>query len=82
MGHGESWALQTTCLQNAKMSLALPDLQSASEPRGYYHHCLGRDVSSSAAIAAYFAVRCTSAQLPMLMCDKLPHEADDVICTV
>ena len=28
---------------------------SSSEPRGFYHHQLGRDVSSSASVAAYFA---------------------------
>lgn len=28
---------------------------AAGEPGGYYHHALGRDVSSSAAVAAYFA---------------------------
>lgn len=27
----------------------------AAEPRGFFHFCLGQDVSSSAAIAAYFA---------------------------
>lgn len=29
---------------------------SASDPAGYYHHVLGRDVSNSAAVAAYFAL--------------------------
>ena len=29
---------------------------STAPPEGYYHHVLGRDVSSTAAIAAYFAL--------------------------
>ena len=30
-------------------------VSSATDPKGYYHHVLGKDVSSSAAICAYFA---------------------------
>lgn len=40
-------------LQKATLS-ALTGAKSG-EPGGYYHHALGRDVSSSAAVAAYFA---------------------------
>ena len=44
---------------------------SASEPKGYYHHVLGRDVSSSAAVCAYFA-ELNSLVEPMTMLQVRP----------
>ncbi|MEW5305628.1 MAG: hypothetical protein WDW36_008157 [Sanguina aurantia] len=59
---------EATVILSAGRGLGPPDLcwlqkatvsaltgAKAGEPGGYYHHALGRDVSSSAAVAAYFA---------------------------
>jgi hypothetical protein len=53
-------------LQKAPKSSTFLFSSTASEPKGYYHHVLGRDVSSSAAVCAYFA-ELTALVEPMTM---------------
>jgi hypothetical protein len=53
-------------LQKAPKSSTFLFTPSAAEPKGYYHHVLGRDVSSSAAVCAYFA-ELTALVEPMTM---------------
>lgn len=43
-------------LQKGQKRSGLLQLGGSSEAQGYYHFVLGRDVSSSAAIASYFAL--------------------------
>lgn len=68
------WFIQIPTILTARTPYYFPLLVSqvpvgsltgrGGEPRGYYHYALGRDVASSASIAAYFAQICSLVEPP------------------